>query len=353
MMNVEVVNPDNTPARGVAVVVEPGTVNGFTADNGMARLTINTRDPQLTITAKTNDPHINSTRQASATMKALPYITKSKNYIHIGKIPGLKLEPSRPPRSYEPRRMFGLKVTGDPGAIVGLVAVDNVWDIVEKYDTGCTPGGGKDGMNVFYDAGLLFESNTASGTPYRQELKCPAPSRRKRETTIMDSNGWWCGAQASWSSDSGYNRELTYRKTDGSFAAFPLRRSSSWLTAYVAKVFAMANNLVAVQSPHICEAIKFLILNAQQPDGLFKEDGPVIHGEMIDVPAPLQNMRWTKRCQKVAFLYALLFVYLSLSHLYLQVSHTRPEEIIFRVHQKMKVGILQPAAVSVYYERES
>lgn len=43
-----------------------------------------------------------------------------------------------------------------------------VWDIVETYDTGCTPGGGKDGMGVFYDAGLLFESNTASGTPYRQ-----------------------------------------------------------------------------------------------------------------------------------------------------------------------------------------
>ncbi|KAF3844099.1 hypothetical protein F7725_016147 [Dissostichus mawsoni] len=36
----------------------------------------------------------------------------------------LKLEPSRPAPSYEPRRMFGLKVTGDPGAIVGLVAVD-------------------------------------------------------------------------------------------------------------------------------------------------------------------------------------------------------------------------------------
>ncbi|KAK1885746.1 Complement C3 [Dissostichus eleginoides] len=744
---VEVVNPDNTPARGVAVVVEPGTVNGFTADNGMARLTINTRDPQLTITAKTNDPRISSTRQASATMKALPYITKSKNYIHIGvdsaevelgnnlkinlnlnrqeshdnditylimsrgqlvqkgryetrgqvlislivpitkdMLPSfriiayyhtngnevvsdsvwvdvkdscmgsLKLEPSRPAPSYEPRRMFGLKVTGDPGAIVGLVAVDKgvyvlnnkhrltqkkVWDIVEKYDTGCTPGGGKDGMSVFYDAGLLFESNTASGTPYRQELKCPAPSRRKRETTIMDvrtsllsnykeklqrdccldgmrdtllsytcerrveyivdgeacaaaflhcckdmenqradskveslqlarseeddnsyidSNeivsrtkfpeSWlwsditlpacpgrnpcdttsltkdvplqdsittWqftgislstthgicvgdplevivrkeffidlrlpysavrgeqlevkailhnyspdpatvrvdlieednvcssaskrgkyrqevkigaqttrsvpfiiipmkegefrievkaavkdsslndgimkilrvvpegvlvkdpkivildptnkgvdgeqeeiinsgiakkdlvpntptstqisvteqvsvlvenavsgnsmgsliyqpsgCGEQNmihmtlpliaatyldktnQWETvgfqkrnealqhiKTGYNQELTYRKTDGSFAAFPKRRSSSWLTAYVAKVFAMANNLVAVQTPHICEAIKFLILNAQQPDGIFKEDGPVIHGEMI------------------------------------------------------------------------
>ncbi|KAF3837480.1 hypothetical protein F7725_004944 [Dissostichus mawsoni] len=110
-------------------------------------------------------------------------------YYHTNENEVLKLEPSRPAPSYEPRRMFGLKVTGDPGAIVGLVAVDKgvyVWDIVEKYDTGCTPGGGKDGMSVFFDAGLLFESNAASGTAYRQELKCPAPSRRKRETTIMD-----------------------------------------------------------------------------------------------------------------------------------------------------------------------
>ncbi|CAG11528.1 unnamed protein product, partial [Tetraodon nigroviridis] len=36
----------------------------------------------------------------------------------------LKLEPSRLTVSYEPRRMFGLRVTGDPGATVGLVAVD-------------------------------------------------------------------------------------------------------------------------------------------------------------------------------------------------------------------------------------
>ncbi|XP_034086505.1 complement C3-like [Gymnodraco acuticeps] len=113
----------------------------------------------------------------------------------------LKLEPLRSAPSYEPGMMFGLKVTGDPGAMVGLVAVDKgvyvlnnkhrltqkkVWDIVETYDTGCTPGGGKDGMSVFFDAGLLFESKTASGTAYRQELKCPAPSRRKRATTFMD-----------------------------------------------------------------------------------------------------------------------------------------------------------------------
>ncbi|XP_045902912.1 complement C3-like [Micropterus dolomieu] len=292
---VEVVNPDDTPAKGVAVVVNPGQVRGLTAANGMARVTINTEAMinRLTITAKTNDPLIlKPERQALATMTALPYTTKGNNYIHIGvdtaelkleenlkinlnlnrqanaqfditylilsrgqlvekgryktrgqvlisltviitkeMLPSfriiayyhtndnevvsdsvwvdvkdscmgsLKLESTRPAPSYEPRRMFGLKVTGDPGATVGLVAVDKgvyvlnnkhrltqkkVWDIVEKYDTGCTPGGGKDGMNVFYDAGLLFESNTASGTPYRQELKCPGPSRRKRATTIMD-----------------------------------------------------------------------------------------------------------------------------------------------------------------------
>lgn len=53
------------------------------------------------------------------------------------------------------------------------------------------------------------------------------------------------------------------------------------LTAYVAKVFAMANTLVAVPNNMICEAVKFLILHAQQPDGMFTEVGRVSHGEMI------------------------------------------------------------------------
>uniref|UniRef100_A0A4W6DX62 Uncharacterized protein n=1 Tax=Lates calcarifer TaxID=8187 RepID=A0A4W6DX62_LATCA len=282
-VSIEVVNPDESPAQGIA-----------SGANGMAKLTINTvaGEQRLTITAKTSDPQISANRQASATMVALPYQTKSDNYIHIGVdtaelqlgdnlkinlnlkrqsndntditylilsrgqlvkhgryktrgqvlisliIPitkemlpsfriiayyhttgnevvsdsvwvdvkdscmgSLTLESSRPAPSYEPRRMFGLKVTGDPGATVGLVAVDKgvyvlnnkhrltqkkVWDIVEKYDTGCTPGGGKDGMGVFFDAGLVFESSTASGTPYRQELKCPAPSRKKRASTITE-----------------------------------------------------------------------------------------------------------------------------------------------------------------------
>ncbi|XP_038569943.1 complement C3-like isoform X1 [Micropterus salmoides] len=268
---VEVVNPDGTPAKGVLVVVDPGKQQGLSAANGMARVTINTNHvvEPLTIDAKTNVPGIS---QASATMTALPYTTKSNSYIHIGvdatevtlgdnlkinlnlnndenaqdhitylilsrgqlvkygryqtraltsmtviitkdMLPSfrivayyftkdnevvsdslwvdvkdtcmgsLKLESLTPSSSYMPGKKFELKVTGDPGATVGLVAVDKgvyvlnnkhrltqkkVWDIVEKYDTGCTPGGGRDSMSVFYDAGLLFESSRGSGTPYRQ-----------------------------------------------------------------------------------------------------------------------------------------------------------------------------------------
>ncbi|XP_034543955.1 complement C3-like [Notolabrus celidotus] len=112
----------------------------------------------------------------------------------------LKLEQTDRESYYKPQESFNLRITGDPGATVGLVAVDKgvyvlnnkhrltqkkVWDVVEKYDTGCTPGGGEDSMGVFYDAGLLFETS-ASGTPYRQDLKCPVISRRKRASTIME-----------------------------------------------------------------------------------------------------------------------------------------------------------------------
>uniref|UniRef100_A0A8C7XKP5 Anaphylatoxin-like domain-containing protein n=1 Tax=Oryzias sinensis TaxID=183150 RepID=A0A8C7XKP5_9TELE len=279
---VEVLNPDESPAGNIPVVVTPGPVRGFTAANGMARLTINTGAQDDRLLISTDDPNISLDRQAQATMQANQYSTTSKTYIHIGvDTPKVKLgenlkvnlimnkQPSKDitylitsrgqlgkfgryktrgqvlisliipvtqemlpsfrivafyhPSDNEvvsdsvwvdvkdtcmgsvshaqPRRLFGLKVSGDPGATVGLVAVDKgvyvlnsklrltqkkIWDEVEKFDTGCTPGGGKNGLSVFFDAGLLFESSTASGTVYRRENKCAAPSRRRRASTIMD-----------------------------------------------------------------------------------------------------------------------------------------------------------------------
>uniref|UniRef100_A0A4W5Q5W9 Complement component c3a, duplicate 5 n=1 Tax=Hucho hucho TaxID=62062 RepID=A0A4W5Q5W9_9TELE len=103
--------------------------------------------------------------------------------------------------SYAPRETVTLSIIGDPGARVGLVAVDKgvyvlndksrltqtkIWDIIEKHDTGCTAGSGKDSMGVFYDAGLVFAFNTAEGTPQRTVSSCPVNSRRRRAVTIND-----------------------------------------------------------------------------------------------------------------------------------------------------------------------
>ncbi|KAM9769655.1 complement C3-like [Menidia menidia] len=290
-VTIEVLNPDNTPAQGIAVNVNPGQVIGSTAASGTARFTINTPvGPEtLTITARTNDPQLAPERQAAASMVARSFKAKSNSYLHIGvataevelgqylrvsfipsrqetvqkditylilsrgqlvkygrqQIMGqaytivnlqitkemlpsfrivayyhsnsdelishsvqvdvkdsctskLKLELVGPKPSYHPRSAAKLKVTGDPQATVGLVAVDKsvlnnknhltqkrIWDTVEELDTGCTSGGGKDSVNVFYDAGLLFVTST-SETPDRTDSKCPVLGRRKRAISVMN-----------------------------------------------------------------------------------------------------------------------------------------------------------------------
>ncbi|KAK2818280.1 hypothetical protein Q7C36_022213 [Tachysurus vachellii] len=102
-------------------------------------------------------------------------------------------------KSFEPGDGFHLIVTGDPNAKVALVAVDKavfvlnknrltqtkIWDIIEKHDTGCTAGSGKDSMGVFYDAGLLFDSDKVGGTNERTAPECPTPLKRKRRAETL------------------------------------------------------------------------------------------------------------------------------------------------------------------------
>uniref|UniRef100_A0A8C1R1X5 Uncharacterized protein n=1 Tax=Cyprinus carpio TaxID=7962 RepID=A0A8C1R1X5_CYPCA len=83
--------------------------------------------------------------------------------------------------------------------------------------------------------------------------------------------------------NTGYQWQLSYRKSDGSYAAWTHRPSSTWLTAYVAKVFSMANNIVNIEENVICSALKWLILHKQTLYGSFKEDSAVIQGEMVPV----------------------------------------------------------------------
>uniref|UniRef100_A0A674EH55 Complement C3-like n=1 Tax=Salmo trutta TaxID=8032 RepID=A0A674EH55_SALTR len=295
-ISVYVTNPDGSPAKDIDVEAlhKDEKVLGKTHDNGIAKMTINTKaaDSELSIVAIDK---LGDDRQGTQKMTAKPYQTKdnSKNYIHmnihsadvkikdqltvgltLGSSPAaqngkheitililskgqlissqkiewnkgqglmslpltvnkdmipsfrvvayyhvdknevvsdsvwidvkdtcmgsLKVDGVRLSASYAPRETVTLSIIGDPGAKVGLVAVDKgvyvlndksrltqtkIWDTIEKHDIGCTAGSGKDSMGVFYDAGLVFAFNTGEGTPQRTDC-CPDWSLNKRQVTL-------------------------------------------------------------------------------------------------------------------------------------------------------------------------
>jgi CD109 antigen len=81
---------------------------------------------------------------------------------------------------------------------------------------------------------------------------------------------------------TGYQRELIYRRKDGSFSAFGEQDKvgSLWLTAFVMKTFAQANGLIFVDD-NVQSTAKGWITSQQKPDGSFEPVGFVHHQEMM------------------------------------------------------------------------
>ncbi|KAL6481982.1 hypothetical protein MHYP_G00100620 [Metynnis hypsauchen] len=208
---VYITNPDETPAENVEVLVTPGNVPGRTEKNGIAKIVINTQKDASTldVTVLSKGQIITASRyqKSGNAVIAVPLkVTKEMlpsfrvvAYYHVGSsevvadsiwvdvedtcLGSLKVEVEDVKAAYTPNEDIDLKITGDPGAKVGLVAVDKgiyvlnnknrltqtkIWDTIEKHDLACTAGSGKDSMGVFYDAGLLFLSNSAGSTPDRR-----------------------------------------------------------------------------------------------------------------------------------------------------------------------------------------
>ncbi|XP_072005880.1 complement C3-like [Engystomops pustulosus] len=102
----------------------------------------------------------------------------------------------------QPEANMRLKLQADHKATVGLVAVDRgvyainsklkitqgkVWELVERYDIGCTPGSGADTPGVFNDAGLALQTNFDLTTSERSEPLCqPKLKRRRRSFNIVN-----------------------------------------------------------------------------------------------------------------------------------------------------------------------
>jgi CD109 antigen len=81
---------------------------------------------------------------------------------------------------------------------------------------------------------------------------------------------------------TGYQRELTYRRNDGSFSAFGQsdKEGSLWLTAFVLKCFSEAKGLIYIDD-QILDSARAWIVSHQKTDGSFDAVGFVHHTDML------------------------------------------------------------------------
>ncbi|XP_048016621.1 LOW QUALITY PROTEIN: complement C3-like [Megalobrama amblycephala] len=73
----------------------------------------------------------------------------------------------------------------------------------------------------------------------------------------------------------GYEKQLNYRKRDDSYPPYEKEGSSTWITAFVLKVFSMAHSFISVSERHLCGPLQYLLWYKQRPDGSFQEDNEV------------------------------------------------------------------------------
>ncbi|XP_075697341.1 uncharacterized protein LOC142662932 [Rhinoderma darwinii] len=81
--------------------------------------------------------------------------------------------------------------------------------------------------------------------------------------------------------ESGYQRELTYKREDGSYSAFGKSDPSgnTWLTAFVVKSFSKARPYIFIDEYHLKHSFSWLTKN-QQADGCFRSVGRLFNNAM-------------------------------------------------------------------------
>ncbi|XP_030052736.1 complement C3 [Microcaecilia unicolor] len=178
---------------------------------------------------------------------------------------------------------------GQDGVQVEKVTAPKLPDIVPKTETETI-------VSVQGTQISLMVENSIDGANLKHLIQVPSGCGEQNmismtpaviTTHYLDNTGQWeklgvnRRAEAIKYIQQGYIQQLVYRKPDNSYAAFKDRASSTWLTAYIVKVFAMAYHLISIEPDVLCGAVKWLILDKQKPDGIFQEDAPVIHGEMV------------------------------------------------------------------------
>ncbi|KAM9592115.1 LOW QUALITY PROTEIN: complement C4-B-like [Morphnus guianensis] len=128
--------------------------------------------------------------------------------------------------------------------------------------------------------GTLLRSPRGCG---EQALMALAP--RAAALRYLDHSGGWGGLPPDSRSRglrglrTGFERVQSFRKGDGSYGAWQHRRSSTWLTALVLRVLALARPYLPVAAGGPGASLRWL-LGQQRPDGAFSEMEPVLHRDM-------------------------------------------------------------------------
>uniref|UniRef100_A0A8C2XLN8 Complement component c3b, tandem duplicate 2 n=1 Tax=Cyclopterus lumpus TaxID=8103 RepID=A0A8C2XLN8_CYCLU len=74
----------------------------------------------------------------------------------------------------------------------------------------------------------------------------------------------------------GYEIQLHFRKSDGSYPPYRKEGASTWITAYAVKVFSMAHSIIGIKREHVCDPLNYLVTKKHQLHrGNFVESNPV------------------------------------------------------------------------------
>ncbi|XP_016115418.1 alpha-2-macroglobulin-P-like [Sinocyclocheilus grahami] len=77
----------------------------------------------------------------------------------------------------------------------------------------------------------------------------------------------------------GYQGQLNYRHSDGSYSTFGYDESNAWLTAFVLRSFGLATRFVFID-PNVLQSAKDWLISQQDSNGCFMQRGTLYHNDM-------------------------------------------------------------------------
>ncbi|OWF38066.1 CD109 antigen-like [Mizuhopecten yessoensis] len=215
-------------------------------------------DVKLTVLAKAKINGGNTLRDIDAIKK--PIKVKAEGIRQSYSIPSLKVLNGGPPVT----EIFNITLPEDHVSGSEYIEVSAIGDIM-----GPSLAGIEDLLQMSYGCGeqnlLNFVPNVFITQYLRATNRLTPEIKAKTEKLLA----------------AGYQRELMFQHKDGSFSAFGEsdRSGSTWLTAFVVKAFAQAEDDTTIDPRVMSHAIGFL-LEQQSKDGSFHEPGIVLHKGM-------------------------------------------------------------------------